>query len=478
VRRGFEVDEEGFFRAMELQKERSRASWKGGAGGGAALDSLVKEAKGELPRTTFTGYEACEGESRVCLLALVGEGGLSGTTRAGEGSLVALAMSSTPFYGESGGQVGDAGVIESAGARVRVEDTQRARGGEVLVHFGTVEEGELAQGDAVRQRVDAERRSRIMSHHSGTHLVHHALREILGVHVQQKGSFVGPDHLRFDFSHPRSVGRDELTAIEARVNELVRANHEVVTEVLPYKTAIERGALAFFGDKYGDEVRMVTMGPSKELCGGTHVVRTGNLGFFTFSHEGSVASGVRRIEALAGIPAESKLRDLRERLESVASVLRSGPDDVAEKLLDLTEEVKRLKRKIAELERESASAARASLASSAKNVAGHRVIVGAPNVDTREALRELGDLLRASGKATVVVLGAEMEGKVALVAAVSDDVVKKGILRAGDLVGRVAKVAGGGGGGSPHLATAGAKDPSKLSEALEAVPSIVGEILS
>ncbi len=475
VRRGFEVDEPGFYAAMEVQKERSRASWKGGSDQGALEEWTLKE-RGSLGTTRFTGYGATEGRSRVTGLALLREDGPVPADRAGEGASVALVTEATPFYAESGGQIGDTGEILADGARIRVEDTRKAAGGDVLVHFGTVEDGEVAKGADVEQRVDASRRELITGHHSSTHLVHHALREILGPHVQQKGSWVGPDHLRFDFSHPEAVTPRELAAIEARVNELVRANHEITADVLPYDRAIEAGALAFFGDKYGDEVRMVTMGPSRELCGGTHAPATGSLGLFTFLGEGSVASGVRRIEATSGAPALDGVQALRSRLHSLADRLKTSPDDVASKLEDLQEEARRLKRKLEEMEKAAAGNAAEDLARTARDVAGHKLIVGRAPVESRDALRDLGDALRGA-PGTVVVLGTEMEGKVALVAAVSDDIVKGGRVKAGDLVGRVAKIAGGGGGGKPHLATAGAKDVAKLDEALGAAEGILSELV-
>lgn len=475
VRRGFEVDEAGFYEAMNVQKERSRKSWKGGSDKGA-VDEWITGARGHLGNTRFTGYDELEGQGAVRGLALVGDAGLSPADRAGEGASVAIVTDATPFYGESGGQVGDTGDFVGSGARVRIEDTRKAAGGELLVHFGTVEDGELDPGDTVSLRVDAARRGLITGHHSATHLVHHALREILGPHVQQKGSWVGPDRLRFDFSHPQAVTPAELADVESLVNELVRANHPVVTEVLPHAQAIQAGALAFFGEKYGDEVRMVTMGPSKELCGGTHARATGDLGLFTFASEGSVASGVRRIEAFTGVPALDSLRALRGVVSGLADRLRTSPEEAAEKLDDLNEELRRLKRKVQELERAAAGDAASDLQAGAVEVAGHRLIAGRVPVESRDALRDLGDSLRASGERTVVVLAAEMEGKVALVAAVSDDVVRGGKVKAGDLVGRVARVAGGGGGGKPHLATAGGKDPAKLDEALGAVSGILTEL--
>ena len=269
----------------------------------------------------------------------------------------------------------------------------------------------------------------------------------------------------------------ELAAIEDRVNGLVRDNHEVTARVMPYDDAIAAGALAFFGDKYGDEVRMVSMGPSRELCGGTHVRATGDLGLFTFASEGSVASGVRRIEAFAGDSATRSVRELREQMDRVTELLKTSPESAAEKLADLQEELRRLKRRVEELEKTAAGSAAGDLAHSAREVSGHQVIAGLAPVENRDALRDLADLLRASGPKTLVVLAAEIEGKVALAAAASDDVVREGKVKAGELVGRVAKVAGGGGGGKAHLATAGAKDPEKLSQALDAVPDIVVELL-
>jgi len=477
VRRGFEVDEGGFFAAMEEQRERSRASWKG-AGDADAVRGFFGNRRDDVGATDFRGYEALEGESVVRALALVHGDRVVPAEKAPEGSVVVFATAETPFYGEAGGQVGDTGLVTAEGGRIRIEDVKRTAGGEIFVHFGTVEEGEVGVGETVAQAVDAPRRHAIADHHSSTHLVHHALREILGPHVAQKGSYVAPDHLRFDFSHPEAVRPDELAAIEDRVNELVRANHPVETRVLPYADAIAAGALAFFGDKYGDEVRMVSMGPSRELCGGTHVGATGDVGLFSFASEGSVASGVRRIEALAGPAAVAHARRARERLERVAESLKSGPDDVLEKLADLQEEARRLRRRVEELERRAAGDAAGELTGAARKVAGHRLIAGRVPAASHDALRDLGDRLRASGPATVVVLGTEIDGKVALLAALSDDVVKAGRLKAGDLVGKVAKIAGGGGGGKAHLATAGAKDPAKLDDALAAAPAIVSEALS
>ena len=474
VRRGFEVDEPGCFASMQGQKERSRASWKGGGASKEGLDTLARKHAGQP--TKFLGYERLADDSTISSLALVSESGVEPADRAKEGASVAIVTEATPFYGESGGQIGDVGEFLADGAVIRIDDTIKAAGGEVFIHLGTVEEGEIGAGDRVALRVDALRRRQTAAHHSATHLVHHALRETLGEHVQQKGSWVGPDRLRFDFSHPEAVTSAQLAEIEERVNDLVRANHEIETRELSYDDAIAAGALAFFGDKYDDMVRMVSMGPSKELCGGTHAGLTGDLGLVTFVSEGSVASGVRRVEVFAGTQALTQLQQTRDRLAQVAALLKTSPEEAEAKLVDLQNETKRLRRRIEELESEAASSAAGDLSGSAVEVAGHRLICGPVPVESRDALRDLGDSLRSSGEATVVVLGTEMDGKVALVAAVSDDVVKGGKVKAGDLVGRVARVAGGGGGGKPHLATAGGKDPELLPAALAAVPEILAEL--
>ncbi len=480
VRRGFTVDETGFQSAMEVQKERSREHWKGAGAAKGAADAYFagkRAATTSLAPTRFTGYESLEGDSNVVDVALVQESGLAAVDRAAEGATVAIVTASTPFYSESGGQIADTGEVRTDGGRVRVEDVRRFGGGDFIVHFGVVEEGEVSRGARVEQRVDAARRAAIAAHHSATHLAHHALSEILGKHVQQKGSFVGPDRLRFDFSHTQGVGPAEREAIEARVNELVRGNDPVVVETMPLEKARSSGALMFFGDKYGEIVRVVTMGPSKELCGGTHVAATGHLGYFSFGAEGSVASGVRRIEAYASSAALDHARLVRARLDALAGALKASPEEALERVTDLQAEAARLRRRVDELEREAAKDAGAALAGAARSVAGHRVIAGRAPAPSRDALRDLADALRASAPSTVVVLGVELEGKVALAAAVSDDVVKGGKLKAGDLVGKVAAIAGGGGGGKPHLATAGGKDPAKLDEALAAVPKIVAELL-
>ncbi len=479
VRRGFSVDETGFQAAMEVQKERSREHWRGaGAGKGAADAFVASQASALAAPTRFTGYGSLAEESDVAMLAVVHDGALVPADRAGEGAVVAIATGATPFYGESGGQIGDAGVIEAGGARVAVEDVRRFCGGEIFLHFGTVEAGEIARGSRVRLAVDPVRRREIAAHHSATHLAHYALREILGTHVQQKGSYVGSDRLRFDFSHTQAVAGADLDAIESRVNELARANFGVLVETMPLAKAKEAGALAFFGDKYGDIVRVVTMGPSKELCGGTHLAATGEMGLFALSGEGSVASGVRRVEAFAGPAALAHARAARERLALIAARLKSSPEETVEKVDEILRRQARLEKRIEELEREAARGAGASLANQAVEVRGMRVVAGRAPVDSRDQLRDLADEIRLSAPKTVVVLGAVVEDKVALAAALSDDVVKSGKLKAGDLVGHVARIVGGGGGGKPHLATAGGKDPAKLDEALASVPSIVSNALS
>ncbi|MDP6461192.1 MAG: alanine--tRNA ligase, partial [Gemmatimonadota bacterium] len=477
VRRGYEVDEDGFLREMTRQKERSRKSWKGG-GAPAVLDGFYASRRAVLGETRFTGYAEQEGEARVLAMARWSGDGLEEADRASEGDPVALVMESTPFYGEAGGQVGDTGELTGDGVRVRVEDTRRTAGGSLIVHMGRVEEGELSPGMRLTQRVDRSRREEVQRHHSATHLLHHALREVLGGHVSQKGSFVGQERLRFDFSHPEAVAPAALAEVEARVNELIRENHAVSTEETDPDSARAAGALAFFGEKYGDTVRVVGMGPSRELCGGTHVASTGDLGYCALVAEGSVASGVRRVEAFAGSPAVVAAWRARAELERIAGVLRTAPADVLARLGDLQEETRNLKARIEELERDAAGSVADRLVAAAVEASGTRVVAGVAPISERGALRDLADEIRLSAERTVVVLGATLDEKVALAAAVSDDLVKEGRIKAGDLVGRVAELVGGGGGGKPHLATAGGRDVAGLPGALEEVPGIVEALMS
>ncbi|MEQ9563496.1 MAG: alanine--tRNA ligase-related protein, partial [Woeseiaceae bacterium] len=332
--RGLGVDEKGFETHMAAQRDRARAASKFGASND---DSIKSDAM-----STFTGYDGVEGQSRVVTIFREGKDVAS----ASAGDEVAVVLESTPFYAESGGQVGDAGVLESAGGKISVSDTQKS--GKAILHFGKVASGAIRKGDSVKALVDAERRRATVLNHSATHLLHAALRKVLGEHVTQKGSLVAPDRLRFDFSHYEAVSREQLRQIEEMVNDEIRSNTEAETRHMRYDDAVASGAIALFGEKYEDEVRVLRLGDfSVELCGGTHVSRSGDIGVFKIVSEGGVASGVRRIEALTGKAALHWIDDNQHNLDAVATLLRSQRDQVLSKVEQLIRRGKELERELA-----------------------------------------------------------------------------------------------------------------------------------
>jgi alanyl-tRNA synthetase len=392
-----------------------------------------------------------------------------------------IVVNQTPFYGESGGQVGDTGAMFSAaGGEVAVRDTTR-EAGDLFVHHGTVAHGALKIGDAVELRVDHERRRRLRANHSVTHLLHQALRRRLGEHVTQKGSLVAPDRLRFDFSHPRPVSHEDLAAIEAEVNDRIRDNSEVTTRLLSPEIAIEEGAMALFGEKYGEEVRVVAMGTgdredegeqrpySVELCGGTHVRRTGDIGLFKTVGESSVASGVRRIEALTGAAAEAYLAEEEDLLQQAAGALRTSPAELPARVASLVEERRRLERELVEARRALASGGGGQAAAPAGAKIGDVAFDGrvVDDVPGRELRSLADDLKRRIGSGIVAVVSRD-DGKAAIVVGVTDDLTPRfdavGLVRAG------AEILGGkGGGGRPDMAQAGGPDAARAEEALDAV---------
>ena len=461
----------GFDASMARQREEARKSWVGS--GEAATGAQWFALREELGATEFLGYDTENAEGVVLALLRGGERIAAAET----GDEVAVVVNQTPFYGESGGQVGDTGVMFSAaGGEVTVRDTTK-EAGDLLVHIGTVAHGSLKVDDAVELRVDHERRRRLRANHSVTHLLHEALRQRLGAHVTQKGSLVAPDRLRFDFSHPRPVSHDDLAAVEAQVNARVRDNSEVTTRLLSPDQAIEEGAMALFGEKYGDEVRVVAMGAadgtarpySVELCGGTHVVRTGDIGLFKTVSESSVASGVRRIEALTGAAAEAYLAEEEELLREAAGALRASPAELPARVARLVEEQRRLERELAEARRALASAGSGQAAAPAAIKIGDIVFEGrvVDDVPGRELRSLADDLKRRIGSGVVAVVSRD-DGKAAIVVGVTDDLAGRfdavGLVRAG------AEVLGGkGGGGRPDMAQAGGPNAASAEEALDAV---------
>ncbi|ABS28083.1 alanine--tRNA ligase [Anaeromyxobacter sp. Fw109-5] len=458
--RGFDVDEQGFDRNMAEQ--RARSEWKGS--GEQAVGDLHKQIASELGETRFLGYEAPTARAEV--KALLANGARA--AKAARGDKVEVVTAATPFYGESGGQVGDQGSIAAPGGRVRVEDTRRPVPG-LVTHVGVVEEGELAVGDLVELAVDDRRRDLIRANHSATHLLQLALRETLGDHVKQAGSIVAPDYLRFDFSHFQPLSEEELNAIERRVNELVRENAETETAVLKLEDARQSGAMMIFGEKYGDVVRVVRLGPSKELCGGTHVRRTGDIAFFKIGSEESIAAGVRRIVAYTGPQAIELSQREADELRRAAALFKAGAFEVAQKIEQTQKRVKDLERALDEAKGKIASAQSGDLAAQARDVKGAKVLAVRVQGDGK-SLRELADKLRDRLGTGVVALGAEQDGKAILLVAVTKDLTAR--LKAGELVKEAAKLVGGSGGGKPDLAQAGGSDPAGLEKALAKVQEL------
>ena len=450
-----EVDEEGFDREMEAQRERARAASRFGAQQTTAvqLDGV----------TDFTGYERLDEQSMV--IALFRDGESVDKLAAGDQGMVILDR--TPFYAESGGQVGDAGELIANGMRFEVRDTQK-QGGAVFGHVGELAEGELHIGDAVSAQVDQERRRAIALNHSATHLLHAALREILGEHVQQKGSLVEPGRLRFDFSHFEPIPREQLNEIERRVNAEVRANHMVETRIMSLEDAKAVGAMALFGEKYDEQVRVLRMGDfSTELCGGTHVRATGDIGLCKITAETGIASGVRRIEVVTGDAAVQWVQRDEGRLLTVADVLNCSREEIGDKTARLLEQGRRLEKELQQLKSKLASAAGADLAGQAVDVGGAKVLAAALDGVEPKAMREMLDQLKNKLGSAVILLATVNGDKVNLIAGVTKDLTGK--CRAGDLVKLAAAKVGGKGGGRPDMAQAGGSDTGGVGEALALV---------
>jgi alanyl-tRNA synthetase len=465
---GLMVDKADFERAMAGQRERARGAQKfvdaGPAGEGPAL-----KLSAESP-TRFVGDRDVAWESEV--LALVADGAETrGPVRAG--ARVDVIVAETPFYAESGGQVGDRGWITTAGGtRVEIEDTVKIAGG-VVAHRGIVREGALAVGDRVSLAIDAARREASRLNHSATHLVHGVLRRRLGTHVKQAGSLVDPSKLRFDFNHHKPISPEDLRAIEDEVNAEIRANVAVTSEEMSYDDALKAGALAFFGDKYGDRVRVVRMGEfSTELCGGTHVQRTGDIGVFKLDGESGVAAGVRRIEAATGSGALDAIRRHETLLDEMAGLLKAGGSDAKAKLEKLVAHGRELERRVQELQAKLAGGASRDVMADARQVNGVTVLATKVEGLDDRGLREMADQLRDRIKSGVIVLGAAQGDRAILLATVTKDLV--GRYHAGNIIKHLAPLVGGGGGGRPDFAQAGGKDPTNLDAALAAAFELVG----
>ena len=462
--RGVTVDEAGFNAAMETQRNRARAASTFKAG--AQLDYAG-------PKTAFRGYESLSEEGGV--VAVYKDGAKVDALMAGDRGVVVLDR--TPFYAESGGQVGDRGELSKGGACLTlfaVEDTQKIQP-DVFGHLGEVKTGELRVGDTVAATVDNEARGRTVRNHSATHLMHKALREVLGDHVQQKGSLVDPDKTRFDFAHHAPMTDDEIRRVEQRVNAEILANVATQARVMPIDEAQKVGAMMLFGEKYGDEVRVLDIGTSRELCGGTHVARTGDIGFFKIVDESGVAAGIRRVEATTGKGALEYVQARDATLSNAAALLKAPVGELEAKIAQLMESARASERELSRLKAKAAASAGDDLADSAVDVKGAKVLAVALDGADAKALRETMDKLKDKLKSAAIVLASVSEGKVTLIAGVTNDLTAK--VKAGELVNHVAQQVGGKGGGRPDMAQAGGTDPAGLAAALQSVRAFVEQRL-
>ncbi|TFW15721.1 alanine--tRNA ligase [Massilia arenosa] len=457
--RGVTFDEAGFDAAMEQQKKTARAA-------GKFKMAAKVEYTGE--KTRFVGYESLHHDSKV--IALYADGVSVQELKAGQDGIVVLDI--TPFYAESGGQVGDTGVIKSPGATFQVEDTLKIQA-DVFGHHGVLASGSLKVGDAVDAQVDTAHRARTIRNHSATHLMHKALREVLGSHVAQKGSLVDPDKTRFDFSHNAPLTAEQIAQVEAIVNREILENHATQAKLMGFDDAVKSGAMALFGEKYGDEVRVLNIGSSVELCGGTHVSRTGDIGLFKIIGEGGVAAGIRRVEAVTGENALQMVQTLNRKLQEAAAVLKTSPDELTSRIAQVQDHVKALEKEVAALKSKLAAGQGDELVTKAVDVNGIKVLAATLEGADVARLRETMDKLKDKLKTAAIVLASVSDGKVSLIAGVTPDATSK--VKAGELVNFVAQQVGGKGGGRPDMAQAGGTNPEALAQALAGVTEWVSQ---
>ncbi len=462
--RGMLVDTPGFEGAMQRQQERSKQPE-------VFAREREEETWGQLaarvPPTEFTGYGGTMGASRI--VALMAENELQDAISAPQ--VAAVVLEQTPFYAESGGQIGDRGTLSNSMGTFEVLDTRRPVPS-LIVHYGRMIEGHLRVGSEARAEVNSSRREDTMRNHSATHLLHRALKEVLGEQVQQKGSLVEPERLRFDFNHPRALTTEEVRQIDRLVNEWIRNDYHVETEIMPLQQALATGAMHLFGEKYGERVRVVTMGRSKELCGGTHCHATGQIGVYVTTQENGIAAGIRRIEALTGRAAETYLIGRAQIVDALAAKLQTSPDALETRVEQLAQDLAAARRRLTQIEREAAREEANQLASAPKMVSGIRVVAAKVSASDDKTLREMGDQIRSRLGSGVVVLAAALENRVAFIVSVTPDLTTKG-LHAGKIAAAVGERLGGKGGGRPDSAQGGGKDSQLLPGALAAVTEIV-----
>jgi alanyl-tRNA synthetase len=466
--RGLGVDQAGFEKAMAAAQAKSEFK----VDDDEVVDEVYKQLADKLPATKFLGYDADDHGTRASgkVIGLIVDGKPAEVAKAGQA--VRVVFDQTPFYASSGGQIGDTGTLGGKGVEVEIVDCLRPAG-DMFVLVGTVKQGTVTLGDTLEQRVDAVRRDAIRANHSATHLLHHALRKVLGEHATQKGSLVAPDRLRFDFSHFSPLSAEEKQKIEDLVNDEIRRNRDSSTEVLPIDQAKSKGAMHMFGEKYGDKVRVVRIGgESLEFCGGTHVRRAGDIGLFKILGEAGIAQGVRRLEAVTGAGALEYVRKLESELLRAGERLKGGPFEVAGRVDKLAAELRTRDKEIAELRQKLATGGGRDLMSDVREVAGIKVLAQRTEVADAKALRDVGDQLRDKLGSGVVVLFGVADGKVSLLTMVSKDLTGK--VHAGKLAGELAAIVGGKGGGRPDMAQAGGSDPSKVDAAIARAFELVG----
>ena len=452
--RNKEADMDGFEKAMQRQREQARAAGK---------FKMAASVEYSGVKTAFRGYDTLELEGKITALYVGG----TAVEKVVEGQEAVVVLDSTPFYAESGGQVGDIGDLLSVTGQFQVEDTQKVQA-DVFGHIGTVQQGSLVVGGRVNSRVNMAARRRAAGNHSATHLLHAALRAVLGPHVQQKGSLVDPDKTRFDFAHDKPMTEDEIRLVEKLVNDEIRLNQPVTVRHMSYDDAIKAGAMALFGEKYGDEVRVLGMGDfSTELCGGTHVTRTGDIGFFKITSEGGVAAGIRRIEGTTGEGALTYVQQVEASVQAAAAALKTHPAELSQRIGQLSDNLKALEKELARLKSKLAASQGEDLVAQALDVKGIKVLAAAIEGADVPTLRETMDKLKDKLKTAAIVLASVEAGKVSLIAGVTPDLTSK--LKAGELVNHVAQQVGGKGGGRPDLAQAGGTDPNSLPQALASV---------
>ncbi|MDP2718982.1 MAG: alanine--tRNA ligase, partial [Dehalococcoidia bacterium] len=465
---GLSVDKAAFENEMSRQRERSRAAAKFGL---KEKHFFLDYGSMSIPSTVFSGYDTLSQKAKIAMIST--SSGREGS--AVEGEEAEIILGTTPFYAEMGGQVADKGTITGENGCMEVEDVQWA-GADLTVHRGKIIKGNLHSGDSVEAELDRDYRLDIARNHTATHLLQYSLRQVLGEQVRQAGSLVTPEKLRFDFNQMGEVGKERLKAVQQLINSRIRDNIKVTAEQLPFDEAIARGATALFSEKYGETVRLVSIGDpaiSRELCGGTHLNYTGSIGMFYFTGEESIGAGLRRVEAVTGRAAEAFVEERMQCMDSIISELKVPPDGVYPRVCSIMDEMEMEKKRVAQLEKEVARIAGEALLKNIERLNGVAFLATRVNTSSGEALREMGDYLSEKIKSGIVVLGAEINDKASFMVMVTPDLVAKGY-HAGEIVKKVAMVAGGTGGGRADMAQAGAKDKEKLDEALKEVKNILG----